>query len=201
MATPTWITLANANQFNQAASGTAVSSFTSITDISPGLASGGQAFQVQPAQIYPGQMWRFTANGTWSSTSSPGVSVGVYYGGAAGSPLCYACVPSSWAFTNCASIPWQFQAMGKVTAVGPSTAAWQVIGVLSGLCYTASAAAVTGTATQLVSANVAAPQYTSASQYDSASAHAITLAAQCSASSGSNAITVFNWAIEYMTEP
>lgn len=192
MATPTWVTLANANQFNQANSGTAVSSFTSATDVSPGFGSAGQAFQTAAAQLYPGQMWRFTANGTWSSTGSPGLSLGVYYGGAAGSPICYGSVGAGSTAANAASVPWYLQAMGKVTAVGPSTAAWQVIGVLSGIYYNPS------TATPGI---VMMPQYTTVAQYDTSGSQKITIAATCSASSASNAVTVYNWAIEYMTEP
>src|SRR5580698_1421857 len=103
MATPTIITLANANQFSEANAGTAVSSFTSATDVSPGTNVAGQAFQTSPAQLYPGQMWRFTANGIWSSTGSPGLSLGVYYGGAAGSPICYGSVAAASTTQNAAS--------------------------------------------------------------------------------------------------
>lgn len=206
MSTPTWITLANANMFNQTASGTAtaltqVGPVGGASDISPGGLVAGQAFQTVPAQLYPGQQWRFTGNGIWSSTSSPGVAVGVYYGGAAGSPLCYASVPSTYAFTNCASVPWTFQAVGRVTAVGSATAAWNVVGMLSGLSYGASAAAVTGTANGLVSTNVGAPQYTAAAQYDTSVAKLITLVGFTSASAAGNVMTVYNWTVEYMTEP
>ena len=206
MSTPTWITLANANTFSQTASGTA----TAITqagpvggsDVSPGGNVAGQAFQTQPAQLYPGQQWRFTANGIWSTTSSPGVAVGVSYGGAAGSPLCYASVPAAWAFTNCASIPWTFQAMGRVTATGSSTAAWNVVGYLAGLSATASAAAgPTGTANGLPTSIIGAPQYTATAQYDTSTAKLITLVAFTSASAAGNVMTVYNWTVEYMTEP
>jgi hypothetical protein len=199
MATPTWITLANANQANQAASGTAVSSFSSATDVSPGTNVAGQAFQTAPAQLYPGQQWRFTANGTLSTTSSPGVSLGVYYGGASGSPLCYGSVAAASAWTNAASVPWSLTAMGKLTAVGSATGTWLVMGHLMGLQPFAGGG-TTGTAT---SPTIATPMpvYTAAAQYDTSVAKIITLAATMTASSASNAITVYNWAIEYMTEP
>lgn len=188
MATPTWITLANANQYSQINAGTAVSNFTAATDVSPGINTVGQAFQTAPAQLYPGQMWRFSANGTWSSTGSPGVSLGVYYGGAAGSPLCYGSVGTASAQLAAASVPWMLQAMGKVTTVGSGTsAAWQVIGVLTGLNSF-------GLPTMM-------PQYSQAAIYDTSVAKLITLASTCTASSTSNALTVYNWAIEYMTEP
>ena len=196
MATPTWITLANSNQYNQANAGTAVSNFTTATDVSPGTNVTGQAFQTSPAQLYPGQMWRFTANGIWSSTASPGVSLGIYYGGAAGSPICYASVGPGSAQANAASIPWYLTAMGKLTAVGASVGSWQVIGTLTGLYNpSGTGAALGGYGTSLM------PVYTSAAQYDTSTARLITLAATCSAASTSNAMTVYNWAIEYMTEP
>ncbi len=197
MATPTWVTLANANQFSQTAACVAVSNYTAATDVSPGGNVTGQAFQTNPAQLYPGQMWRFTANGIWSSTSSPGVSLGIYYGGAAGSPLCFGSVPAGSAFTNCASLPWHMHAMGRVTAVGTS-AAWEVIGALQGLCNTVGATATTGTA-GIPSATIVMPPYSAT--YSTASATLITLASTCTASSTSNAMVVYNWAIEYLTEP
>lgn len=187
MSTPTLITLANANMYNQVNAGTAISSFTTATDVSPGTNVAGQAFQTQPAQLYPGQLWRFTANGIWSSTGSPGLSLGVYYGGAAGSPVCYGSVGAASTTQNAASVPWQLHAIGKLTAVGANIGVWQVIGTLMGI----NAA---GTTTMM-------PVYTSAAQYDTSAAKIITLAATCSASNASNAVTVYNWAVEYLTEP
>lgn len=187
MSTPTWVTLANANQYNQVNAGTAVTNFTSATDVSPGGSTLGQAFQTAPAQLYPGQLWRFTANGTWSSTGSPGLSLGVYYGGAAGSPLCYGSVGAGSTPQNAASVPWRIQAEGKLLAVGATTATWQVIGILSGINSA-------GTTTMM-------PQFTTAAQYDTSIAKIITLASTCSASAASNAVTTYNWAIEYLTEP
>ena len=187
MATPSWVTLANSNQYSQVNSATAVSNFTTATDVSPGTNVLGQAFQTLPAQLYPGQMWRFTANGTWSSTGSPGLSLGVYYGGAAGSPICYGSVAAGSTTQNAASTPWQMHALGKLTAVGAGTAIWQTIGILQGVNST-------GIATMM-------PQYTAAAQYDTSVAKIVTVAATCTAASASNAVTVLNWAIEYMTEP
>lgn len=198
MATPTWVTLANANTYSQTGSVSAVSNFTSATDISPGGNTAGLAYQTSPAQIYPGQMWRFMANGIWSSTSSPGLSIGVYYGGAAGSPLCYGSVPAASAFTNCASIPWSLYAVGRVTQPGTS-GIWNVIGVLSGL-WPSQGPGTTGAATS-PSVTTPMPAFTLNGQYDTSVSKIITLAATCTASSSSNAVTVYNWAIEYMTEP
>lgn len=187
MSTPTWVTLANANQYNQVNAATAVSNFTTATDVSPGGATAGQAYQTSPAQLYPGQMWRFTADGIWSATGSPGISLGVYYGGAAGSPICYGSVAAGNTPQNAASIPWFLHALGKVTAVGTS-ASWQVIGTLMGLL-------TVGTGPTMM------PVYTSAAQYDTSVAKPITLASTCTAANAANAVTVYNWAIEYMTEP
>lgn len=195
MATPTWITLANANQFNQT-NAQAISNFTAATDVSPGVNTAGQAFQTSPAQLYPGQMWRFTANGIWSSTGSPGVSLGVYYGGAAGSPICYGSVGAGSTQANAASVPWFLDAMGKITTVGSATGAWQVIGKLVGLYNpSGTGASLAGYGTTMM------PVFTTAAQYDTSTAKLITLAATCSASAAANVITVFNWAIEYLTEP
>lgn len=198
MSTPTWITLANANQQNQTASASAISNFTALSTVSPGGSVAGQAYQTQPAQLYPGQMWRFTANGTWSSTSSPGISLGIYWG-TTGSPLCYGSVPSTQAWSGAASVPWTMQAMGKLTAVGLNVGVWNIIGFLAGLAPVTSGA--TGTSPYPNGAITVMPQFTQAAQYDTSTAQLITLASTCTASSTSNAITVYNWSVEYMTEP
>lgn len=186
MSTPTWVTFANANMYNQTGSISAVSNFTAATDVSPGGNTLGLAYQTVPAQLYPGQQWRFTANGIWSSTGSPGLSLGVYYGGAAGSPLCYGSVGAASTTQNAASVPWQFHAIGRIIQPGTS-AIWEVIGCLTGV--------------NAAGTNTMMPAYTQAAQYDTSVAKIITVAATCSASAAANAVTVYNWAIEYMTEP
>ena len=196
MSTPTWVTLANANQYSQVASGAVVTNFTTATDVSPGGSILGQAFQTSPAQLYPGQMWRFSANGIYSTTSSPGLSLGVYYGGASGSPICYGSVAAASAFTNCASMPWSLSAMGKLTTVGASVGIWQVVGFLTGL---QPYSPMTGTAIT-PSLVTPMPQYTAAAQYDTSTAVKITVAATCT-SSGAASVTCYNWGIEYLSEP
>ncbi len=188
MATPTWITLANANQYSQIASAAPVSSYSTVTDVSPGGSTVGQAFQTAPAQLYPGQMWRFTANGIWSSSGSPGVSLGVYYGGAAGSPICYGSVGPASVQVGAASVPWYLNAMGRVTAVGSGTSGiWQVIGTLTGL--------------RADNQTTVMPQYSTVGLYDTSVAKLITLASTCSSATASNIMSVYSWSIEYMTEP
>lgn len=186
MATPTLVTLANANQYSQAGSATAVSNFSTVTDVSPGGNTLGLAFQTTAAQLYVGQQWRFTANGIWSSTGSPGLSLGVYYGGAAGSPLCYGSVGAGSTPQNAASIPWVIRAEGRLIQPGTS-AIWQVIGTLSGINSS-------GGLTMM-------PSYTQAAQYDTSVSKIITVAAVCGAANAANAVTVYNWSIEYLTEP
>jgi len=200
MSTPTWITLANANMFNQVNTGTAISNFTAATDITPGTNVAGNAYQTAPAQLYPGQMWRFTANGIWSSTASPGISIGIYYGGAAGSPLCYGSVAAASAWSNAASVPWYLQAMGRVTATGSATGAWNVVGMLVGMQPTLGGTTGTGPVFP-PSVVTPMPQYTANAQYDTSVAKQITLASTCTASAAANAITVYNWSVEYLTEP
>lgn len=186
MATPTLVTLANANMYNQAGSISAVSNFSTATDVSPGGGTLGLAFQTSPAQLYPGQLWRFTANGVFALSGSPGLSLGVYYGGAAGSPICYGSVAAAGTPVNANGLSWQLQATGRLAAVGTS-ASWQVIGLLTGINSNGS--------------TIMMPAYTQAAQYDTSVAKTITLAATCTSASVSNSVTVYNWAIEYLTEP
>src|ERR1700752_929876 len=87
MSTPTWVTLANANQTNEVNTGTALANSTTLTDISPGGNTLGQAYQTQPAQLYPGMMIRFKAWGIYSTTGTPTLLLGIYYGGVAGVAL------------------------------------------------------------------------------------------------------------------
>src|SRR5581483_1962798 len=118
MATPTWVTLANANQSNQTSTGAALASSTTLTDISPGGNTAGQAFQTQPDQLYPGQMLRFTAAGIYGTTGTPTLLIGLYYGGVAGVAL--AATAATTTASGVSNGIWTLSAMARVISTGTS---------------------------------------------------------------------------------
>lgn len=98
--------------------GSALSNSTSATDISPAPQYMSQTY----GQMYAGQRWRFTAYGIVSTTSTPTLNLGIYYGGVAGTALC-----TSGNVTMTASASswwWQVQVFMEVRTVGSSGTVW-----------------------------------------------------------------------------
>ena len=68
--------------------GVAYNTSTSITDVSPGANTAGQALTIQPNQLQVGTHLHVVAKGTVSNTATPNLTLGVYYGAVAGTALC-----------------------------------------------------------------------------------------------------------------
>lgn len=188
MATPAFESLANANQHNQTNTGSALATSVTLTDISPGGNTLGQAFQLQPEQLYPGQMLRFTAAGIYSTTATPTLLLGLYYGGVAGVAL--AATAATTTASGVSNGTWTLSAMARVISVG-TTGSISTIGSVLGIAAT--------------SANPVLLPATSSSgntvTIDTSVAKLITVGAQWGTSSASNTITCYQWAVEYLTEP
>jgi hypothetical protein len=188
MATPTWVTLANANGTSQTTTGTALANSTTITDISSGANSPGQAFQTQPEQLYPGQMLRFTAAGIYSTAGTPTLLLGVYYGGVAGVAL--AATAATASASGVANGIWTMSALARVLSTG-TAGTIATLGSVLGIAAT-SANPVLMPATSATGNTVT---------IDTSIAKLITVGAQWGTASASNTITCYQWAIEYLTEP
>jgi hypothetical protein len=198
IATPSWITLANSNQYNQTNTFTYASD-NSLQDISPGQGKAGQAFQTQAAQLYPGQLMRFTGAGVYSTTSSPTLALALYYGGASATVAALGSTAAYSTPSGATNQGWYMQAMSRVLTVG-SVGTIQTSGFVTGINGALGYGGSISTAANLV-APIPAAQTVSGVTVDTTAAKVITLAAIWGTSSPSNTITCLQWAVEYLTEP
>lgn len=193
MATPTWITLANANQTSQTTTGAAYATSASLTDVSPGANTLGQAFQIQSEQLYPGQMLRFTAAGIYSVTSSPTLAFGVFYGGVAGVTL--ASTAAVTTTSGASNAIWLLSATSRVLTAGTSGTA-VTSGIIQGLPSPIASGSV-NISTLMPATSSTGGQAT----IDTSIAKIITVGAQWGTNSSLNTLTCYQWAVEYLTEP
>lgn len=158
----------------QTADGTALASSTTLTDISP---TPNITF---PANfLEPGMTVWFTAWGRFSTTSTPTLLLGLYYGAVAGVAICAtAAVTTPSAVTN---QTWRFEGEFRVRTVGSSGTA---IGV-------AVAENISTTATNMAPATAPAT-----ATIDTTAAKALTIGAQWGTNSASNTITCHHFGVE-----
>lgn len=159
------------NSPNPVASGTALASSTTLTDISQSPPV------VLPANmLVPGSVLRFTAFGRFSTTGTPTLLLGVYYGGVAGVALA-----ASTAITTgsgVANVPFRIELQTTIRAIGSAGSAFSQ-GFLD-----------LGTSVSAVS-HVPLPQTANAAvTIDTTTAKALTVGAQWGTSSASNTITL-----------
>jgi len=114
-----WSMLANspASGAGQGA-GSALASSTTLTDISPAPQFLSQAW----GQMYVGQRWRLTAYGIFSTTGTPTLLLGFYYGGVAGTALVATAATTTG--SGAASWPWEMQMLMEVRSLGSSGTVW-----------------------------------------------------------------------------
>lgn len=156
------------------ADGTALASSTTLTDISP------TPNITLPANFLdPGMTLWFTAWGRFSTTATPTLLLGLYYGGVAGVAICAtAAITTPSAVTN---QTWRFEGEARVRTIGSS-------GTILGV---AVAENVSTTATNMAPAT--AP---TAATIDTTAAKALTIGAQWGTNSASNTITCHHFAVE-----
>jgi hypothetical protein len=150
--------------------GTALASSTTLTDVSPAPQL------VLPANyLYIGQRLRITAYGTFSTTGTPTLLIGGYYGGVAGTAL--AATAANATGSGAASWPWQLWLDIYVRTVGSSGTLWTNGLVNLGSSLTAfTTYALPSSQTQPITVNTT-------------TANALTVGAQWGTSSASNTIT------------
>ncbi len=91
-------------------------SFQTIQDIT--YASGTQAFALQPNQLQVGQTLQLRASGVFSTTATPNLTVGFYYGGSGGVTL--AATAATACPNNSSNLPWILEWEGTVQSIGAS---------------------------------------------------------------------------------
>jgi hypothetical protein len=150
--------------------GTALASSTTLTDISPAPQV------VLPANyLFLNQRLKVTGYGIYSSTGTPTLLLGVYYGGVAGTLL--AATAANAVANNAASYPWRLELDIYVRTTGSSGTLWCNGSAKVGSSLTAwTEYVIPSSQTQPITVN-------------STTANALTIGAQWSASSSSNTVT------------
>jgi len=124
-----WTQVINAGQYNQLNAGTALASSASLTDISPGGNQQGEALNIPASYLQQGMQLRVRASGIYSTTGSTSLTLGIYFGGVAGTALATATFGAS---ANASNAIWRLDADVRVDATGTS-ATLRTLGTLSGL--------------------------------------------------------------------
>jgi len=160
--------------------GTALANSTTLTDISPAPQC------VLPANyLSAGQRLRLTAYGIFSTTGTPTLLIGGYYGGVAGTALAASAAITTG--SGAASWPWRFEMDMYIRSTGSSGTAWCM-----GLLFL-------GTSLTAASVNIAPATQTQPVTINTTTANAITAGAQWGSASSSNTITCEDAYIEALS--
>ena len=171
----TWESLLNSPQAT--AAGTALASSTTLTDISP-----APQFVLPANFLQAGSALRLTAFGVFSTTATPTLLLGFYYGGVAGVALAAsAAITTGSGVTN---VPWRLEATTTVRSVGSSGTA-MTHGILN-----------LGTSVSAVNTAPIPATALATVTIDTTAAKAITVGAQWGTSSPSNTVTCHGFYIE-----
>src|SRR5262245_55298742 len=170
-----WNSLLNSPQ--PTAAGSALASSTTLTDISV-----SPAYTLPAKFLQAGSVLRFTAFGVFSTTGTPTLLLGVYYGGVAGTALATTgAITTGSGVTN---VPWRLELTSTVRTTGSSGTAMSQGFCLFGTSVSASSfLPVPNTALATVTV-------------DTTAAKVLSIGAQWSAASASNTVTLHNFFIE-----
>jgi hypothetical protein len=174
----TWAGLLNSPQPTSA--GTALASSTSLTDVSV-----APQFTLPANFLQAGSALRFTAFGVFSTTGTPTLLLGIYFGGVAGTALA-----ATTAFTTpsgVTNVPWRLEL----------TSVWRTIGA-SGTAMSQGFLQY-GSSVSALQATLPVPQIALATvATDTTAAKTLTVGAQWGTSSASNTLTLHGFQIESM---
>ena len=160
--------------------GSALANSTTLTDISP-----APQCVLAANTLYTGQRLRLTAYGIFSTTGTPTLLIGGYYGGVAG--LALAATTAITTGNNAASWPWRFEMDIYIRSTGTSGTAW-CMGLLS-----------LGTSLTAASLNIAPATQTQPVTINTTAANAITAGAQWGSANSSNTITCEDAYVELLS--
>lgn len=190
MAQQTWEVLLNAYEYSGTKSGAALKESTALTDISPGANTAGQALLIPAGTLKVGNILRYTACGTYSTTGTPTLKLGLYWGGVAGITLAETIAVETKSSVTHQS--WRLEAISRVVEIGSSGAILTqgtVVGVESVSAITTNA----GT-TMLPEEATGGNEVT----INTDESKIITVSGKWSASSASNAINCYQWLVELL---
>src|SRR5947209_6004340 len=184
MSNNTWTSLLNTNQFSQVNVGTALANSVAATDVSPGANTAGQAFTFPASYLRVGQQYRVTATGIISNTGTPNLTLGIYYGGAAGTAL--ATTGALATLTGLSNALWKLSAELRVDAEGTSGAIRTLgtcVGPFSGTVFLPATSSSGNSVT-----------------VDTSAAKILTVGATFGTASASNSLQVITYTIERLNE-
>lgn len=118
--------------------GTALASSTSIATISPN-ASTNPPFTVPAGSLFPGAAMLFLAGGRVSTTGTPTLNLGLYYGGSGGTAL--ATTGAITTTSGVTSVPW-FAALLVVCRTAGSSGTLFAQGIVTGISGTGGVSVV-----------------------------------------------------------
>lgn len=160
------------------ADGTALANSTTLTDISPAPAI------VLPANLLEvGSLIRVRSWGRFSTTATPTLLLGIYYGAVAGTAICATSALTT--ISGAANSTWRLEGEFRVRSIGSSGS---LIGAAAAYGITATTAVAMAPAT--------APTAITA---DTTAAKALTIGAQWGTASASNTITCHHFDVELVT--
>lgn len=107
----TWESLLNGPA--QVAAGSAYASSVTLTDVSPTPNTA-----ISANSLVPGSVIRLTAFGVFSTTGTPTLLLGFYYGGVAGTA--FAATTAITTGSGVTNVPWRLEYTGIVRSVGSS---------------------------------------------------------------------------------
>lgn len=117
MTQTSWVSLINNEQFNQINNGSTLSNSGSLTDISAGGNTSGQALTIPANYLYQGMQLRASARGIYSTTGTTTLLLGIYFGGVAGTALASSTFGAS---ANASNAVWSLDADIRIDGTGTS---------------------------------------------------------------------------------
>lgn len=176
-----WEAPLNAGSPYQTTTGTPLANSSTASDISP-----APQITIPANYYYPGQLFRLTAWGIYSTAATPNLTIGFYYGGAAGTALCAtAATATGSAVTN---LMWYATATVRITSLGSSGTA-----VAFGLCTGIGATAATQVLMPISSASG------NSVTINTTTANTWTCGATWGTSSTANTITCYYYVLELLS--
>ena len=199
MGLQTWVTVANAYQFNSVSEGIKLEKSLTATDISPGGKAVGEAFTTPAGFINPGAILRFTAMGLYETTAAPELELGLYYGGiTTGKALAASKFTQS---ETVVEIPWRLEACTRVLpfAVQPAAEAMKSAktitqGIIFGMGKSTTNKGGVGEPSVFTNLPLKAPKTEVA--IDLTAQNIWTVGAKWVTESASNNITCLHWYVE-----
>ena len=188
MANLSFMQLLNAQSFTQTQVGTALANSTTLTDITPGGNTAGQAFALNSPgslQLALGQPFIVKANGIVSTTGTPNLTLGLYYGGVAGTAL--ASTGATATGNNLSNATWELEFLCRVDAVGTSGSV-RTIGHVMGPYAGYTMVPASSSSGNNVTVNT------------STSSSILTIGAQWGTAAAGNSIQLMQFAVLYLTQ-